>query len=1143
MPPFLPRKRSTPPVSPRPKPLKKAKLSDVLDAESRNTPGSDKPRAFSLGSDDSESSLSDVDSDDFEDVSPAIKQPESTNHEEEDEDDDIEWEDAGASTLVATPAQTPLADGPIELVFRKDNNEIDYGTAAAATAGKKGPTKREKEVRVRTHQMHVQLLLWHNSIRNRWISDRIVQQTLVNQLPPQIKKEVEKWRVASGLVDPEAESKSKGRKKGKGKAVNPRQERDWGRPSQRMEKGKPNMSNGDPLISLMKVLAAYWKKRFAITAPGLRKRGYGTKQALKQIIYSFRNDEHDPEEHGERIRDIQEFREVARRCEGSRDVGAQLFTALLRGIGIESRLVASLQPTGFGWTKAEQQLPRKPVKAAETDTDTSSYDSDHDDSVSLSEITQAKPTMKSNARTLARNQSGTTRQPINLDSDVEEDDATSGMNEDDSVVDVTPTMPKRRPQKYDRDNPYPIYWTEAISPITNQVLPVSPLVLNPPVASTPEILAAFEPRGVKADKTKTVLAYVIAYSADGTAKDITVRYLKKRIWPGKTKGFRFPVEKVAIYNKYGKVKRYEDYDWFKRVMSGYQRPDALRTAADDVEDAHDLVPQEPKKKEVKDDVDTLQSLKASADFVLERFLRREEALRPGAEPDRAFVSGKGDNVKEELVYRRSDVLRCLTAESWHKEGRRPMEGEAPLKLVPVRAVTLARKREAEDYERRTGEKQMQGLYSWDQTEYIIPPPIENGVIPKNAYGNIDCFVPSMVPKGAVHVPLRGTVRICKKLEIDFAEAVTGFEFGNKMAVPVITGVVVAKENEQAVIEAWTEFNEKQRQKEETKMEKLVLDLWRTFVMGLRIRERIQDAYGDVVDNRSIYAAGNSKDQPINLEDEGDMPGAALPIVAEDDFGGGFIVDDEEPAIPEDLEMVHHEPRAENSRSMGLSRGATEYPTPASISPAKMNGVKPSKSLLQAADETTASELSSAPPSEPESDLQSTTMEGIGRAAGPAIQASKARVKVSIPKSNRPRSTTPNTISRTMQDIDDSEEDERLESLEDQEGESDGDGDGDSDGDDDDAYKPARTSGRKAARTAATSSGPRKTKTQTRRRSTRVTRGGRQSKSHVDLADLVDGEDDDDGEDEVVTPKTKRPSSRRRRLRRDSTVVTSPYFEG
>ena len=68
------------------------------------------------------------------------------------------------------------------------------------------------------------------------------------------------------------------------------------------------MSHGDPLIVLMKVLSAYWKKRFAITAPGLRKRGYGTKYGLKQDITSYRKDEHDPERHGERIQTLADFR-------------------------------------------------------------------------------------------------------------------------------------------------------------------------------------------------------------------------------------------------------------------------------------------------------------------------------------------------------------------------------------------------------------------------------------------------------------------------------------------------------------------------------------------------------------------------------------------------------------------------------------------------------------------------------------------------------------------------------------------------------------------------------------------------------------------------------------------------------------------
>ncbi|KEF59273.1 uncharacterized protein A1O9_04117 [Exophiala aquamarina CBS 119918] len=1133
MPPFLPRKRlnSTPPASARSSPIKKAKLADVLDAESRNTPGKYQITTFSLGSDESDSSLSDIDNDKFEDVLEPEKAKifaADAQDDQDDDEEDVEWEDAGTKPQETASSRAHLADGPIELIFRKDDNEVDYGAAAAATSGKKGPTKREKEARVRTHQLHVQFLLWHNSIRNRWISDQHVQQTLVQQLPPQISKEIDKWKRASGLPPadtPTKTSQTKDKKRGKQKKPDPRIERDWGRPSQRMEVGRADMSHGDPIIPLMKVLAAYWKKRFAIIAPGLRKRGYGTKQALKQAIYSFRNDEHDPEEHGERIRNIIEFREAAKKCEGSRDVGAQLFTALLRAIGIESRLVASLQPSGFGWTKAEQMSPRKPAQPI--DSDTSSDDSDEEESKSISEIANSRPASRSRPVPKSRKNTGSAIDPVKLDLDTEDD------KDDASLIDITPSMPRRRSQKYDRDNPFPIYWTEAISPVTNKVLPVSPLILTSPVAATPDVLYAFEPRGAKAEKTKTVIAYVVAYSSDGTAKDVTVRYLKNRIWPGKTKGFRFPVEKIPIYTKHGKIKRYEDYDWFKRVMSGYRRPDLLRTAVDDVEDASDLVPQLPPKKEVKDEVDTLQSLKASADYVLERFLRREEALRPGVKPVRTFVSGKGDNMKEEPVFRRSDVERCLTAESWHKEGRRPKSGEAPLKLVPVRAVTLTRKREAEEHERQTGQKQMQGLYSWDQTEYIIPPPIKNGIIPKNSYGNIDCFVPSMVPKGAVHVPLRASVRICKKLDIDFAEAVTGFEFGNKRAVPICTGVVVAKENERLLIDAWTKFNEEQRKKEETKMEKLVLDLWRKFIMGLRIREQVHDAYGDGTELPAL-TQGMSRDLPIALDDDdkvNNMRGVNRPFAEEDSFGGGFLLDDEDQPIPEDLEMFYHDaPPDVTAKSKDKERALDkyEYPTPSSVSPLKPGMRRQRKSLLRESCESEGetSELSSVPSaSEMEEDMAELAEDGSNGVEGlrPQLTATKhprSRIEVVIPSAKRRSNRFQPTIA--TQSRDESNEQQKTESEPELSSDNDP-------GSEDDYQPPTNASLRKISKKAPARGSARSVRKDT-------STGGAKS----EVVDSLDGDMDDNNEHEIVT--SQRTRTPRRGLRRDSIIVTSPYFK-
>jgi hypothetical protein len=50
---------------------------------------------------------------------------------------------------------------------------------------------------------------------------------------------------------------------------------------------------------------------------------------------------------------LEDFRKAAKGMKGSRDFGAQLFTALLRSFDVETRLVFSLQPLGFNFGKLE----------------------------------------------------------------------------------------------------------------------------------------------------------------------------------------------------------------------------------------------------------------------------------------------------------------------------------------------------------------------------------------------------------------------------------------------------------------------------------------------------------------------------------------------------------------------------------------------------------------------------------------------------------------------------------------------------------------------------------------------------------------------------------------------------------------------
>ncbi|KAJ5407831.1 hypothetical protein N7509_001714 [Penicillium cosmopolitanum] len=822
MPPFVPRKRSHSEDPPPPK-------RQALDVSAK---------PFSIDesdSDSSESSLSDTPADNTH----GSRIPVSDDDEDEEEDEDIDWEDA---IDPKTSATTPSLAGPElqDLELTLDKNEAHVSDLLD---GKKGPTKIERHIRIQSHCIHVQCLLYHNAIRNAWINDAKVHETLRHKLPGGIHKEVKKWRIATGLDIPERKPDPPKSKKKKGKQAKKKEE--WGPEAERLEPGQPDMSRGDPIITLLKVLVACWKNQFQITAPGLRKHGYRPVASLEEIITDFRKEEHDPERHGERIANIDEFRAVAENMQGSRDVGAQLFTALIRALGIEARLVSNLQPLGFGWTKAEVYTPPK---------------------------TDAVPT-----NTNPENGPG-------------ESESTPDVEED-------PPKAKKGSAQYDKDLPFPIYWTEVVSPATNEIISVDSLVLPKPLGLSADQQEAFEPRGAKADRAKQVICYVIAHSADGTAKDVTTRYLRRRTWPGKTKGFRFPVQKLPIPGLRG---QYFEYDWFRNVMRGYIRRPDKRTKVDEQEDETDLKRKQPEKKKTTQAGDTLQSLRTSTDFVLERFLRREEALKPGAESVRTFTAGKGARAKEEQVYKRADVVKCMSAESWHKEGRQIQPGAAPLKKVPIRAVTLMRKREVDEMQRETGQKPMQGLYARDQTEYIIPPPIVDGKIPKNNYGNIDCFVPSMIPRGAAHVPYSGTVRLCKKLGIDYAEAVTGFEFGSKMAVPVIQGVVVAAENEDLLKDAWRIDAAEKRKREELKAEKRILQTWRKFLFGLRIAERVREEYGggDPFADREREAQNpfalrkkhNEQHEPDEKHDDDHFEEDSHDPV---DHGGGFLLPGED----------------------------------------------------------------------------------------------------------------------------------------------------------------------------------------------------------------------------------------------------------
>jgi len=120
----------------------------------------------------------------------------------------------------------------------------------------------------------------------------------------------------------------------------------------------------------------------------------------------------------------------------------------------------------------------------------------------------------------------------------------------------------------------------------------------------------------------------------------------------------------------------------------------------------------------------------------------------------------------------------------------------------------------------------------------------------------------MLPKGAVHLPFKGIAKIARSLGFDYAEAVTGFEFKKRRAFPVIEGVVVARENEAALLDAYWEAEQDAKEKARVKQEERVLKQWTRLVQGLRIRQRLQEQYATKPDEEQS-GLGPNKSGPNN----------------------------------------------------------------------------------------------------------------------------------------------------------------------------------------------------------------------------------------------------------------------------------------
>ncbi|KAI0688320.1 hypothetical protein BC835DRAFT_1373054 [Cytidiella melzeri] len=739
-------------------------------------------------------------------------------------DEDFDWEEVAVPvadpTIAAAVAEEPeegVGEGPSTAV--KPNIEITLHARPKVddSAKKRAAAVHAARVaRLACHKMHTILLLGNASVRNKWLNDDLLKARLLSLAPMDLQNAfamIHKSRV------PEATRR------------------------------------GRMFESAMTRLVEWWYKTFMVLPTGhIRNRTYeDVEKELKAKAAKVSDrkgkgrardseDESDDEDAGELIRSEKSLMKHALMRRGSRDVSAQLFTALCRALGIPARLVVSLQsvPWQANVGKPKAAVKKKPKKSNDKGKQKAADDESEMEEVEISSETVTRSAFPGNGQTI-----GGSSTPMSNGKGKQKAAPVINLRKSRGRKLGSAPLPAKPPRENTPDptSSAPVFWTEVFSRADARWLPVDPVrfIINKRLIFDPS--SAFNTS--TGARVENRMVYVVAFEEDGYARDVTPRY-----------ALEFGA-KTAKMQQGGKGKQ----DWWERVMAIVRRP--YRLNRDDLEDDELHV------KQMTEQMPTsMAGFKNHPLYVLERHLKRDEVIYPLVE------LGK---FRGEPVYPRSSVVTLKTAETWMRQGRKVREGCQPMKWVKQHAVTVNKKRAIEmamadrngDGLAVAGEDQgpgfssekdvMQAMYAENQTELYRPDPILDGKVPKNDFGNIDLYVPSMLPAGGAYVPFKGVAKIARQIGIDVGDAVTGFEFKKRRAFPLITGVVVAAENEEVLLEAYWAAEHEAEEKRRNKRQEQVIKRWQRLVQGLRIRQRLQEQY-----------AGRDASQPLIVEVKQDL---------------------------------------------------------------------------------------------------------------------------------------------------------------------------------------------------------------------------------------------------------------------------------
>ncbi|KAM6214463.1 DNA repair protein complementing XP-C cells isoform 1-T1 [Rhynchocyon petersi] len=301
------------------------------------------------------------------------------------------------------------------------------------------------------------------------------------------------------------------------------------------------------------------------------------------------------------------------------------------------------------------------------------------------------------------------------------------------------------------------------------------------------------------------MTYVVGIDNDGWVRDVTQRY--DPAWMTATRKCRV------------------DAKWWAETLRPYKSPFVDRENKEELEfQAKHLDQPLPT---------AVGTYKNHPLYALERHLLKYEAIYPKTAAILGYCRG-------EAVYSRDCVHTLHSRDTWLKQARVVRLGEVPYKMVKGYSNRARKARLAEPHLQDQNDL---GLFGHWQTEKYQPPVAVDGKVPRNEFGNVYLFLPSMMPVGCVQLNLPNLHRVARKLNIDCVQAVTGFDFHGGYSHPVTDGYIICEEYRDVLLDAWEKEQTLIEKKEKEKKEKRALGNWKLLTKGLLIRERLKLRYG------------------------------------------------------------------------------------------------------------------------------------------------------------------------------------------------------------------------------------------------------------------------------------------------------------